>query len=190
MFVLLLHLQFGLGGLLQVAEMAWQQDMDLYSVYDYALVAALELHAKIILADDDESQLPPGFKLLKSMPKPPRGCTWAFDMQRQLFYAKNSTSGAWVADLNDGVKYLQGITFLPTGWELGYNHFVGRLGLKMPQTAALIRRHYVDWYEMHWGVGTLSHANTAGSLWRAGLRPFTVCPNTPSRSLPITARQR
>jgi hypothetical protein len=45
----------------------------------------------------------------------------------------------------------------------------------MPETAALIKRHYVDWYAMHWGGGTLSHANTAGSLWRAGLRPFTVC---------------
>ncbi|WIA13951.1 hypothetical protein OEZ85_002521 [Tetradesmus obliquus] len=169
------HTQFGLGGLLQVAEMAWQQDMDLYSSNQFALVPALELTARIIMANDSESQLPQGFKLLKSMPKPPSGTMWAFDMQRQRFFAKNKTSGAWVADLNDGIKYLQGITFLPTAWEHAYNHYVGRLGLKMPETAALIKRHYVDWYAMHWGGGTLSHANTAGSLWRAGLRPFTVC---------------
>jgi hypothetical protein len=88
--------------------MAWQQDMDLYSSHQYALVAALELHARIIMANDNETQLPQGFKLLKSMPQPPAGCVWAFDMQRQLFFAKNRTSGAWVADLNDGIKYLQG----------------------------------------------------------------------------------
>lgn len=175
-------MQFALGGLLQVAEMAWQQDMDLYSAYDYALVPALELHAKIIMAGDNETLLPPGFKLLKSMPKPPAGCVWTFDMQRQLFFAKNKTSGAWVSDLADGIKYLSGITFLPTAWEVGYNHFVGRLGMKMPETAALIKRHYVDWYAMHWGGGTLSHANTAESLWRAGLRPFTVCPSGSSSS--------
>jgi hypothetical protein len=100
--------QFALGGLLQVAEMAWQQDMDLYSSHQYALVAALELHARIIMANDNETLLPQGFKLLKSMPQPPTGCVWAFDMQRQLFFAKNRTSGAWVSDLNDGIKYLQG----------------------------------------------------------------------------------
>jgi hypothetical protein len=100
--------QFALGGLLQVAEMAWQQDMDLYSSNQYALVPALELHARIIMANDNETLLPQGFKLLKSMPKAPAGCVWTFDMQRQVFYAKNKTSGAWVADLNDGIKYLQG----------------------------------------------------------------------------------
>jgi hypothetical protein len=103
--------QFALGGLLQVAEMAWQQDMDLYSSNQYALVPALELTARIIMANDSEALLPQGFKLFKSMPKPPTGCVWTFDMQRQRFYAKNRTSGAWVADLNDGIKYLQGEAF-------------------------------------------------------------------------------
>lgn len=152
------------------------QDDDLYGSNDYALAAALELHAKIILAgDNDESKLPYGFRLQKSMPPPPKGCRWSFDYQKQLWTAVNSSSGKWVSDLRNGVKYLVGIKFLPTGWELGYNHYVGRLGLKMPQTQALIRQHYVDWYEMHFGLGTISHANTAALLWRNGLKQATVC---------------
>jgi hypothetical protein len=35
--------------------------------------------------------------------------------------------------------------FLPTGWEMGYNHFVGRLGMKMPETAALLARSWPEW---------------------------------------------
>lgn len=152
------------------------QDDDLYSSNDYALAAALELHAKIILAgENDESKLPLGFKLEKSLPKPPNGCKWKFDFQRQIWTAVNKSTGKWVSDLKNGVKYLVGIKFLPTGWELGYNHYVGRLGMKMPQTQALIRKYYVDWYEMHFGLGTLSHANTAALLWRNGLKQFTVC---------------
>jgi hypothetical protein len=35
--------------------------------------------------------------------------------------------------------------FLPTGWEMGYNHYVGRLGMKMPETAALLARSWPEW---------------------------------------------
>jgi hypothetical protein len=57
--------EFGMGGLIQVAEMAWQQDMDLYSASDFALASMMELHARIINAWDankDESLLPLGFR--------------------------------------------------------------------------------------------------------------------------------
>ncbi|GBF98426.1 hypothetical protein Rsub_10491 [Raphidocelis subcapitata] len=43
----LYHSQFGLGGLVQVAELAWQQGVDLYSHADCRLAAALEFHALI-----------------------------------------------------------------------------------------------------------------------------------------------
>lgn len=152
------------------------QDEDLYSSNDYALAAALELHAKIILAgDNDESKLPVGFKLDKSMPPPPKGCRWRFDIEKQLWTAVRTSDGKWVSDLKDGVKYMVGIKFLPTGWELGYNHYVGRLGMRMPQTQALIKRYYVDWYDLHFGLGTISHANTAALLWRTGMKQQSMC---------------
>lgn len=64
----------------QVAEMAWQQDIDLYSTANYSMVAALELHARIINAGRNEALLPPGFKFVENMPKPKEGTIWKFDM--------------------------------------------------------------------------------------------------------------
>lgn len=29
--------------------------------------------------------------------------------------------------------------------QVGYNHYVGRLGLKMPETARIISLHWPDW---------------------------------------------
>jgi hypothetical protein len=43
----LYHSQFGLGGLVQTAELAWQQGVDLYSFNGNALLRALETHAYI-----------------------------------------------------------------------------------------------------------------------------------------------
>lgn len=65
---------------MQVAEMAWQQDVDLYSTANYSVVAALELHARIINAGRSEALLPPGFKFVESLPKPKEGTLWKFDM--------------------------------------------------------------------------------------------------------------
>jgi hypothetical protein len=56
-----------------------------------------------------------------------------------------------------------------------FNHFAGRLGIPMPETAALIRRYPVESHEFHWGQGTLTHADTATVLWRAGVGTGTLC---------------
>jgi hypothetical protein len=68
--------QFGLGGLLQAAEMAWQQNTDIYKAEGYALASAMELHARIINAWDankKESLLPAGYKFFEtSMPLAPQ----------------------------------------------------------------------------------------------------------------------
>jgi hypothetical protein len=37
------------------------------------------------------------------------------------------------------------IGFLPASWEVGYNHFSGRLGLKMPETAAILQVYWPEW---------------------------------------------
>jgi hypothetical protein len=52
----------GLGSLLQTAEMAWQQDDDLFSSSGHVLAAALEVHARIINA---------GAPLHRVLPLPP-----------------------------------------------------------------------------------------------------------------------
>ena len=45
---------------LQVAEMAWQQDVDLYPTANHSLIVALELHARVINAGRSEALLQMG----------------------------------------------------------------------------------------------------------------------------------
>lgn len=103
--------------------MAWQQDTDLYKADGYALASAMELHARIINAWDsqkNESLLPAGYKFFEtSMPTAPAGMDWVFDMQRQAWYARNRTTMTPVSELKSGFKYLLGVKYMPTGWELG-----------------------------------------------------------------------
>lgn len=99
----------GLAGLLQAAEMAWQQDEDWYSSNDHALAAAVELHARIVraAADRDEQMLPQGFRFFESMPRPPMGMFWKYDLERQIWAAHNSTTSARVMDeTKDNFKYM------------------------------------------------------------------------------------
>jgi len=53
----------------------------------------------------------------------------------------------------------------------------GRLGLKMPETAALLKMGWPEWQSFHWGLGTLTHGDTARVLWRAGLPKAKVAPS-------------
>ena len=136
---------------MQAAETAWGQDLDLYSEHHYALAAAIELHARIINAFErgDEKAMPPKFRQFSSMPPPPENCTWVWSIRSQGWSAFSSDGGK-CGDLEDGWKYLLGIKYLPTGFEIGYNHFVGRLGMSMPETAQLLKRHPVDWHVFCW----------------------------------------
>lgn len=103
------HSQMGLAGLIQAAEMAWQQDADWYSSDGYALAAGIELHARIVRAavEQDESMLPQGFRFFESMPRPPKGMFWKFDLDRQIWAAHNSSTRLHVFDRDqDNYKYM------------------------------------------------------------------------------------
>lgn len=69
-----------------------------------------------------------------------------------------------------------GTDYLPAGWELAYNHFSNRLGLAMPETSALLRRAWPEWYELYFGLATLTHGASAANLWVPGLKAgFREC---------------
>ncbi|KAF8063673.1 hypothetical protein HT031_003528 [Scenedesmus sp. PABB004] len=175
------HTLFGLGGLLQAAEAAWQatDDASLYASGGHALAAALEVHAAIVLAGPygNASALPPGFAPYDAMPPPPPGCVWRINLGSQLWGAVNASTGAWLpgGELRDGVKYLLGVKHIPV-FELGYNHYAGRLGMALPQTRALLERYWPEHYELQWGSHTLTHAGSAATLWAPGVKPSTLCP--------------
>jgi hypothetical protein len=48
----------------------------------------------------------------------------------------------------------------------------------MPETARLLSRHPIEWFAFSWGLGTLTHADTAGELWRAGVGQASLCEAT------------
>ena len=81
------HSAFGFGSLLQAAEAAWGQDVDLFGEGGAALAATLELHARLLNAalDRDSGALPPGFKFYADIPKAPAGCAWRWDGDVQLW---------------------------------------------------------------------------------------------------------
>ena len=176
------HSQMGLGGLVQVAEMCWQQDEDLYSHDDCALAAALEFQARIInsvTARDggrDESYLPLGFRHIENAPKLPDGIRYRLDTKTQRLsgHDKDGYGKQVGPELKDGVKYVRDIAYRPSGWEIGYNHYIGRLGMSMPETQKLLQRTWPDWYTFHWGLGTLTHGDTAQYLWRSGVKTSTI----------------
>jgi hypothetical protein len=66
-------------------------------------------------------------------------------MTSQRWFAMNTTTFAKVSDYPTDTKWLLGVKYLPTGWEIGFNHYVGRLGIKLPETAALLSRYNPDW---------------------------------------------
>jgi hypothetical protein len=89
------------------------QDEDLYSASNYALAAAMELHARVtnaFAANKSTAMLPPTFKYYDtSMPAPPANCSWRFDMGRQLWQAVWTANGTVRFELMDGNKYMLGI---------------------------------------------------------------------------------
>lgn len=59
--------------------------------------------------------------------------------------------------------------------QLGYTHFAMRLGLHLPQTAALLSLNWPEAYELAWGLGSLTHGDSASVLWQPGLDSVDVC---------------
>jgi len=119
----IVHAQFGIGGMLQAAELAWQQNLDLYKADGYALASVMELTARFINAWDagkNETLLPPSYRFYEtSMPKAPAGTDWVFNIQEQKWFARDRQTMKVVEQLNDGYKYLLAVKYLPAGWELG-----------------------------------------------------------------------
>lgn len=48
------------------------------------------------------------------------------------------------------------VGFQPT-WEIGFHHFVRRLGLELPESAKTLEQFRPEKYIFHWGLGTLTH---------------------------------
>lgn len=90
----LIHSQFQIASVIQIAEMCWHQSINIYDCHDQCLKKCMEYHSAIL-----NGELPPGT-------------------------SKEQMKDVW---------------FMPSAWEIGYNHYVGRQKQVLPQTLRLLR---------------------------------------------------
>jgi hypothetical protein len=57
---------------------------------------------------------------------PAAGTILASQLIASLPPAAGVAAGAWVSNLTDGFKYVLGSKYLPTGFEVGFNHYAGQ----------------------------------------------------------------
>lgn len=131
------HAQFGLAGMVQIAELAHVQGVDLYSYGDNRLYAMLEYGAQIL--NVGQAVQPP--------PTNPDKRKWDGVIQ--------NIGGKPVVGAVEPINHW--------GWEIGYNHFHNRMKMPMPQLQPRIDATRAaktsDRYIFHWGLGTLTHAD-------------------------------
>ena len=137
------HAQYGVGGMVQLAEAFYQQGVDLYSYGGKsALVTGLpglgqvvETHA-YITNHGPTGAWPPGVT--------PNGNVW-----------KPASFGQGTACV------LKEIAFKASGYELAFNHFNRRKGFAMANTKLTLQNRYTaygpDMYYFHWGLGSFTH---------------------------------
>ncbi len=151
------HVQFGLAAILNGAETARIQGVDLYAEQSRRLVACLELVARY---ENDASRDASGRVLSYSTPVDPPVAVPA----RQASLCPDAAGEPRVVLLNGGSQASYAV--LPT-WEIGYNEFVNRLGLGMPNTKQLIEAYRsppAGWAGVthHIGWETLTHGDVGG----------------------------
>jgi hypothetical protein len=89
----LIHSQFQIASMIQIAEMCWHQGIDIYNHGGECLPKCMEFHASIL-----NGNIPTG-------------------------KTKEQLKDVW---------------FMPSAWEVGYNHFSNRLKRQLPQTLTLL----------------------------------------------------
>lgn len=144
----LYHSQFGLGGLVQTAEVAWQQGCG--ELYDFLWQrrggggSGGGSGSGGGGSGGDTGELPPLLRCLELHAAITNGAT------------PKACSG----------YALRGIGFLPCGWEVALNHYSGRLGLPMPETEKMLERGggRPEKCVFCWGLGTLTHFGSAVAL--------------------------
>lgn len=136
------HPQVGLHATIGLAEAAWHQGVDIYSQLDNLLLAAVELHSWAYNHRDDVT-----FTVyhLGGQEGNSTGVTYPF--KGKCHYPRSMSSGG-----TESWKLVVG------SYELAYRHYVGRQGLKMPETEELLSSTRPHNARESWGWDTLTHS--------------------------------
>ncbi|KAJ3252050.1 hypothetical protein HK103_001852 [Boothiomyces macroporosus] len=148
------HANYGIGSLVQIAESFWHQGIDLYS---YG---------------------PSGYSGLP-------GLAQVIETTAYVILNNNWPPNITSIDLGWGncTTFLKN-TFTPGGFYIGYNHYSGRLGLKLPNTQALLGLYSDTAYYFNWGLGVLTHSSTG--LCDSTLGTSTISPSASPSSTGIS----
>ena len=131
------HSNYGIGGLVQIAEAFYNQGVDLYSYGPRGrddipgLAQVLQTWSHITLYN----KFPPNVSSNDSFWRDtgfPRGSLCLLKMTK-------ATAG---------------------GYHIGYNHFVKRMKLNLTELSTVVAKNPFDGYYFHWGLGSLSHFGT------------------------------
>ena len=155
------HVQFGLAAMMNAAETARIQGLDLYSEQSARLAGCMELAA---LYENESPTDTSGRILAYATPVNPAVTLPA----REPTLCPDASGHATVVLLNAGS--LGAYTVQPT-WEIGYNALADRLGMSLPLTRELITRyrsppdgwvgatHHIAWETLtHGDVGSIGLA--------------------------------
>lgn len=112
----LIHSQFQIGSMIQIAEMAWHQGEDVYGVNNECIKKCMEYHANILNG---------------------------------------------VVPSNVKQSELQQVWFMPSAWEVGYNHYVNRKKTSMPNTLRLLqtRSNRPEKASFNWGPSWMFYSS-------------------------------
>jgi len=130
------HSQAGIAGLIQSAETAWHQGVDLFKTNNNAMAKCIELHAHILNVSPD---YPPIIQKY-------------IDLSKQQPNLKQ-----WPHPYNHWPRMIEDRRYWPAGYEVALAHYTKIKHLDMPETKKLVEKHRPEPYCFHHGFGTYTH---------------------------------
>jgi len=136
------HAQAGIAGLVQCAETAWHQGVDLFSTNQNSLMKCVELHAEILV------KTPQNPKIIQH---------YIDESKKEPHLSQEAYKTKWPYPYTNWPRAILNRYYWPAGYEVAMCHFVGRKKLQMPYTKLLTQQHRPEAYSFHHGFGTYTH---------------------------------
>ncbi len=140
------HAQAGIAGLIQGAEIAWHQGVDLFSYKNNALGKCAELHAHILNIAPD---YPPIIKQYIDLSK------------KQPLLSKAVYRTIWPYAFDHWPREITNRVYWPAAYEIVLSHYPSSM---MTETKKIVERHRPEPYYFHHGFGTYTHFLTCKTV--------------------------
>jgi len=136
------HSHAGIAGLIQSAETAWHQGVDLFKTNNNIMSKCIELHAQIV-------NMNPAY--------PPIIQKYIDISKQQSHLAQSVYKDIWPYPYHHWPRMIENRIYWPAGYEVALAHYTRIKHLKMPETKKLVEKHRPEPYGFHHGFGTYTH---------------------------------